>query len=88
MSAPAREPEAFGTGGGDVATTRERLHEMIDELPASQFDAAAHAIWALSVPEDDEPISDEEREALDGAHEAYLRGDFIPHDEAMREIRL
>jgi len=80
--------EAAGKVRRIVATTRERLHEMIDALPESQFDAAAHTIWALSVPEDDEPITDEEREALDGAHEAYLRREFIPHERAMREIGL
>lgn len=71
-----------------MATTRERLHEMIDELPADQFDAAAHAIWALSVPDDDEEFTDEDRADLADTHEAYLRGELIPHDQAMRNLGL
>jgi hypothetical protein len=71
-----------------MATTREQLHAMIDKLPAEQFDAAAHAIWALSVPEDDEPVSDEDREAICAGREEYRRGESIPHDEAMRKLGL
>ncbi len=70
-----------------MSTTRERLHEMIDELPADQFDAAAHAIWALSVPEDDEPVTEEDRGDLAATHQAYLRGDLVPHDEAVSRTR-
>ena len=61
---------------------------MIDKLPAEQFDAAAHAIWALSVPEDDEPVSDEDREAIRAGREEYRQGKSIPHDEAMRKLGL
>jgi hypothetical protein len=71
-----------------MATTREQLHAMIDRLPADQFDAAAHAIWSLSIPEDDEPVTDEDREAIRLGREEYRRGETIPHEEAMRRLGL
>lgn len=71
-----------------VAITREQLHEMIDALPADQFDAAAHALWALSIPEDDEPVTDEDREAIRLSREEYRRGEIVPHDVAMRRLGL
>ena len=69
-----------------MATTRERLHEMIDALPPDQFDAAAHAIWALSIPEDDEPVTDEDLEAIRERREAYARGETISNDELTRQL--
>ena len=71
-----------------MAITREQLHEMIDALPADQFDAAAHALWALSIPEDDEPVTDEDREAIRLGREEYRRGDTVPYDVAMRRLGL
>jgi hypothetical protein len=71
-----------------MATTREQLHEMIDALPADQFDAAAHAIWALSIPEDDEPVTDEDREAIRLGREEHRRGETIPHDDVIRQLGL
>jgi hypothetical protein len=71
-----------------MAITRKQLHEMIDALPADQFDAAAHALWALSIPEDDEPVTDADREAIRLGREEYLRGETVPHDVAMRRLGL
>jgi len=71
-----------------MATTREQLHQMIDELPADHFDAAAHAIWLLSVPEDDEPATDRDHAAIAVTREAHARGELVPHEEAMRELGL
>jgi hypothetical protein len=78
-----------------MATTRERLHELLDEIPDDQLDEAEAALIAMTappyrpldqVPEDDEPLTDEERASLAETHEAYLRGELIPHDEAMRSV--
>ena len=71
-----------------MATTREQLHAMIDALPAEQFDAARHALYLLTIPEDDEPLTEEDLEAIREGREAYLRGETIPHEEAMRRIGL
>ena len=80
-----------------MATTRERLRELLDALPDDRLDEAEAAIAALAVPpfrplseapEDDEPVTDEDLEAIREGHEEYLRGELIPHDVAMREIGL
>lgn len=71
-----------------MATTREQLHEMVDALSDDQFDAARHALWELSIPEDDEPVTAEDLEAIREGHEEYLRGELVPHEEAMRQIGL
>lgn len=71
-----------------MATTRERLHEMLDDLPDDLLDDAARAIRAVSIPFDDEPFTEEDREAIRLGREEYRRGETIPHDQAMREIGL
>ena len=80
-----------------MTTTRERLHALLDQLPEDLLDDAEAAITALAtapyrpldqVPEDDEPITPEEEEAIRLGLEEYRRGETIPHDRAMREIGL
>lgn len=79
-----------------MATTRERLHALLDELADEQLDEVEAAISALAVPyrplteapEDDEPLTDEDLAAIARGREAYRRGEAIPHDVAMREIGL
>jgi hypothetical protein len=69
-----------------MATTREQLHAMIDKLPSDQFDAVAHAIWELSIPEDDEPVTDDDLAAIARGREAHRRGETISHAEAVRML--
>ncbi len=77
-----------------MATTRERLHALLDELPDDQLDEAEAAIAALAAPlrplaeapEDDEPLTDEDREAIRDGHAEYLRGETIPGDAIRREF--
>ena len=71
-----------------MATTREQLHAMIDQLPAEQFDAAAHALWELSIPEDDEPVTEEELASIREGREAYARGTYVTNDEMKRLLGL
>jgi len=79
-----------------MATTRERLHALLDELPDERLDEAEAAIAELAAPfrplaeapEDDEPLTDEDLAAIERGREAYRRGETIPHDVAMREIGL
>jgi hypothetical protein len=82
---------------GRMATTRERLHELLDEIPDDQLEEAEAALAAVveppyrpldQAPIDDEPVTEEERASLAATHEAYLRGELVPHDEAMRSIGL
>jgi hypothetical protein len=80
-----------------MMTTRERLHAILDELPDDMLDAVEAAIFDLTeppyrplseAPEDDEPLTDEDLEAIREGREEHARGETIPHDVAMREIGL
>ena len=71
-----------------MATTREQLHAMIDDLPAEQFDAARHALWELSIPEDDEPVTDEDVESIRESKDAYARGEYVTNEEMKRRLAL
>ena len=71
-----------------MSTTREQLHEMVDALPDDQFDAARHALWVLTIPEDDEPVTDEDREAIRTGREEYARGEYVTNDELKHRLGL
>ena len=49
---------------------------------------AKAALALLTIPEDDEPVTEEERASLAATHEAHLRGELVPHDVAMRQLGL
>ena len=71
-----------------MATTREQLRKLLDQLPDDRLDEAGAALALLNVPEDDEPLTDEELESIREGRIAYARGESIPHDEAMRRLGL
>ena len=80
-------------------TTKEQLHQLIDQLPASEWHAAERyleylrdacdpALRALlDIPEDDEPESPEEATAVAAAKARAAAGlPGIPHDEVRRRV--
>jgi hypothetical protein len=75
-------------------TTREALHRLIDELPDEEAEQVLRALQrpdpvrgAIDLaPEDDEPLSDDERASIREARAAVARGDVISHDELLRQI--
>jgi hypothetical protein len=77
-----------------MATTRERLHELLDDVPddrlaeveAAIADAAAPYRPIEDVPEDDEPLTQEDLEAIREGREAYARGECISDDELKRRM--
>ncbi len=69
-----------------MATTRERLHALLDELPDERLDEAGAALALLNVPDDDEPTTAEDLEAIARGREAYRRGETIPDDVLAREL--
>lgn len=71
-----------------IEADRAELHALVDAVPEDRLAEAKLSIKLLIVPDDDEPLSDEERESLDATHQAYLRGDLVPHDVAVRELGL
>ena len=62
-------------------TTREELRKLLDELPDDRLDEARFSLWLLSVPEDDEPLTEEELESIREGRIAYLRGEAIPDED-------
>jgi hypothetical protein len=64
-----------------MATTREQLQRMVDDLPDDRLDEARFALTLLSVPEDDEPLTDDELESIREGRAAYFRGEAIPDEE-------
>ena len=77
-----------------MATTRQRLHALLDELPDDRLDEAEAAIAALTAPyrplaeapEDDEPLTEEDLAAIPRGREAYRRGEAISDDVVTREL--
>lgn len=78
-----------------MATTRERLHEILDALPENRLVDAEAALEPLidpvllaflNAPEDDEPTTEEDIADLEATRQAYLRGETIPHEEIRREF--
>ena len=80
-----------------IDADREALRALLDEIPDEHLADAKAVLEPLvdapapgypDVPEDDEPITAEDLEAIERGRQAYLRGELIPHDVAMREIGL
>lgn len=69
-----------------MATTREQLHALVDALPDEQFDAARHALWELSIPEANEPLTDDELASITEGRAAYARGESVSNDEMKRRL--
>jgi hypothetical protein len=77
-----------------MSITRERLHELLDDVPddrladveAAIVDAAAPYRPIEDAPEDDEPLTDEDLEAIHEGREAYARGEYITDDELKRRM--
>ncbi len=76
--------------------TRERLHELLDELSEDRLDDAATALRALTdsvlraflnAPEDDEPTTAEDLAAVAEGRDAYSRGETVPLADVMADLR-
>jgi hypothetical protein len=81
-------------------SARDSLHRLIDELPESELTAAErflHYLRAtadpvlralLEAPLDDEPETDDERQAMQEAREELARGEARTLEEVRRELGL
>lgn len=73
----------------------EELHRLVDELSAEDVPRARDLLARVRLerslaeaPDDDEPVTDEDREAVREGWDAYERGDVVSHEEVMREFGL
>ena len=78
-------------------TTKDALYRLIDAIPSEGLETARRALEPLAdpvllalanAPLDDEPETDEEREAVAEGRAALARGDTISLEEARRELGL
>jgi hypothetical protein len=83
-----------------TAEARTKLHDLVESLPSEDVPTALRVLEALSsssdpvplalrdIPFDDEPETEEEREAVAEARRDIEEGRGIPHDEVMRKYGL
>ncbi len=83
-----------------TAEARTKLHDLVESLPSEDVPTALRVLEALSsssdpvplalrdIPIDDEPETEEEREAVAEARREIEEGRVIPHDEVMRKYGL
>ena len=82
-------------------TTKERLHELINQLPEGEIEAARRYLEylrdvgdpvlgaLLEAPEDDEPEGEEEeRAALQDAYDDLRAGRIVSHKKLKRDLAL
>lgn len=79
-------------------TTKQRLHQLVDELPETEIYVATRLMEALkqtadpllhalrNAPIDDEPTTPEEDAGAAEAWQEYLRGESISAEEAKRRL--
>jgi hypothetical protein len=88
-----------GFQGEHAMSDRDHAHELIDRLPETQLSALVGLLETIvdpvaaalrNAPLDDEPETEEERQAVSEARDwlAKRGGKGIPHDEAMRRLAL
>ena len=79
------------------ATTRAGLHALVDALSDEDLAEAQRLLSELGTPDpalrtallapiDDEPFTDDERQAVQSAREAYRRGEWVSGEDVRREI--
>jgi hypothetical protein len=76
--------------------TREALHELIDRIPEGEIAAAQGVLerlardaafrTAMSAPQDDEPVTAGDAEAITRARRDLRAGRVVSHDDILREF--
>ena len=79
-------------------TIKDRLYQLIDELPEGDLPTAERMLCNLgettdpvlkalmAAPWDDEPETEEERKAVEEAEEDVKAGRVVSHEEARRQL--
>ena len=82
---------------GDVTQERQQAHALLDLLPQEKLTAVVHLLQAISdpvarsianAPIDDEPISEEERHAVEASREWLKDHEPISHEQVLAEFGL
>src|SRR5215469_14601603 len=82
---------------GDVTQERQQANALLDLLPQEKLTAVVHLLQAISdpvarsianAPIDDEPISEEERRAVEASREWLKDHEPISHEEVLAEFGL
>jgi hypothetical protein len=79
-----------------VVTTKERLHQLVDELSDDEAERALGLVENEfddpvlrafhEAPEDDEPLTPEDEAALDRSRQEYRRGEGVSLDSIRHEF--
>ena len=72
-----------------MATTRERLRELLEAVPDARLaeaEAALAPLVADDIPDDDEPLTDDDLAAIAETRAELARGETISNDVVRREI--
>jgi hypothetical protein len=81
--------------GTTVMVDRQQAHQLLDRLDAAQFNAVARLLEVMTdpvaraianAPVDDEPVSEQERQALAEACEWLEHNEPIPHEQVLAEL--
>ncbi|BFH61906.1 hypothetical protein [Paenibacillus azoreducens] len=77
-----------------MAISKERFNELLDRLSDKDFEPVSELMERLSqtssiseIPLDDEPTTQEDLDAINKAHEAYLKGQLINLKNVEHELR-
>lgn len=80
------------------AKARERLYRLVDQIPEEEVHAAERYLEYLAehgdpfiralmrAPESDEPLSEEDHEALNEGRRALVEGDVVTDEELRAEL--
>jgi hypothetical protein len=68
-------------------TDKQRAHDLLDRLPPVQFEAVVHLLESI-VSHDDEPLTENDRQALAEADTWLKSHRPIPHAEVLAEFGL
>jgi len=78
-----------------MATDKQQLYQLIDQLDAGQIAAVVHLLEVMTdpvaraianAPVDEEPLSEETIQALDASQEWLKHNPGIPHEQVLAEL--
>lgn len=72
-----------------MATTRERLRDLLEAVPDARLGQAEVMLEALvrdEIPDDDEPFTDEDLAAIAETRDEHARGLTVPDEAVRREF--